>query len=140
PYDRFVREQIAGDELPRGDDPDPVIATGFYRLGLWDDEPADPEQSLFDGFDDLVTVTGQGFLGMTLNCARCHDHKKDPIPQADYYRMLAFFRDIRPFSDTRGTMSSTNTTDISPPEKRREYEDELKRRQARIDELKRKMT
>jgi hypothetical protein len=139
PYDVFVREQLAGDELP-GWDADAIIATGYYRLGLWDDEPADPLQALYDGYDDLVTVTGQAFLGMTLNCARCHDHKVDPIPQADYYRMLAFFRDIRPFSDTRGTMSSTNSTDITPPEKRAPYEAELKARQAKVAELKKKMT
>ncbi len=139
PYDRFVKEQLAGDEVP-GYDPDTIIATGFYRLGLWDDEPADPLLALFDGYDDLVTVTGQGFLGMTLNCARCHDHKVDPIPQADYYRLLAFFRDIRPFSDTRGTMSTTNTTDITLPDRRKEYEAELKERQAKIVELTKKMT
>jgi hypothetical protein len=139
PYDQFVREQLAGDELP-GWSADAIIATGYYRLGLWDDEPADPLQALFDGYDDLVTVAGQAFLGMTLNCARCHDHKVDPIPQADYYRMLAFFRDIRPFSDTRGTMSSTNSTDVTPPEKRKLYEGELKQRQAKVAELKKQLT
>ena len=61
------------------------IATGFYRLGVWDDEPADRDQAMYDGFDDIVTTIGQGILGLTFNCARCHDHKIDPIPQADYY-------------------------------------------------------
>jgi hypothetical protein len=134
PYDRFVREQIAGDEL-WPDDPDAVIATGYYRLGLWDDEPADPERALYDGFDDLVTTTGQGFLGMTLNCCRCHEHKGDLFPQADYYKMVAFFRDVRPYSDTRDVRSKSNLTDITPPEKRRLYEADLKRREARIEEL-----
>jgi mono/diheme cytochrome c family protein len=137
PYTRFVQEHLAGDELPW--DRDAIVATGFYRLGLWDDEPADRAQALFDGYDDLVTVTGQAFLGMTLNCARCHDHKVDPIPQTDYYRLLAFFRDVRPFSDTRGVSSSNNSTDITPPEKRTEYEAELKERQARIAELEARM-
>ena len=138
PYPQFVREQLAGDELP-GYNPDAVIATGFHRLGIWDDEPADPLLALYDGYDDLVTVAGQGFLGMSLNCARCHDHKVDPIPQTDYYKLVAFFRDVRPFSDTRATVSSNNLTDISPPDRRKLYEDELRQRQARIDELKRKM-
>ncbi|HEX4613760.1 MAG TPA: PSD1 and planctomycete cytochrome C domain-containing protein [Urbifossiella sp.] len=138
PFDQFAREQLAGDEMP-GYNPDAVIATGYYRLGIWDDEPADPKQALFDGYDDLVTVTGQGFLGITMNCARCHDHKADPFPHADYYRLLAFFRDIRPFSDTRGTTSSTNSTDITPPEQRKMYEVELAERQAKIDDLNRKM-
>jgi mono/diheme cytochrome c family protein len=139
PYDRFIREQIAGDEL-WPDDPDAVIATGFYRLGLWDDEPPDPQLALYDGYDDLVTVVGQGFLGMTLNCCRCHDHKGDFFPQADYYKMVAFFRDVRPFSDTREVRSKFNLTDITPPEQRRLYEAELKEREARAEALRAKMT
>jgi len=138
PYDLFVKEQLAGDELPNAGI-DGIVATGFYRLGLWDDEPVDPKQALFDGYDDLATTVGQAFLGMTLNCCRCHDHKGDPLPQTDYYRLVAFFRDIRPFSDTRDTSSRFNLTDISPPEKRQVYETELNRRQARVDELRRRM-
>lgn len=95
PYDRFIIEQLAGDELP---DPsnDALIATGFYRLGTWDDEPADRLQSRYDWFDDIVATTGQTFLGLTINCARCHDHKIDPLTQRDYYAMLAFFHNITP--------------------------------------------
>lgn len=139
PYDQFIREQIAGDELSRTDNADPIIATGFYRLGIWDDEPADPKQSLYDGYDDLVTVTAQGFLAMTVNCARCHDHKKDPIPQTDYYRLLAFFRDIPPYSNTRDVRSAANMTDITPAAKREVYEKELAERMARIEELTKQM-
>ncbi|QEH33551.1 Planctomycete cytochrome C [Aquisphaera giovannonii] len=93
PYDRFLHEQIAGDEI----DPtsvDAMTATGFYRLGLWDDEPVDRAQARYDGLDGIVSTAGQVFLGLSINCARCHDHKKDPIPQADYYRLLAFFHDL----------------------------------------------
>jgi len=93
PYDRFVREQLAGDELPDGGT-DGLIATGYYRLGIWDDEPTDREQARYDGLDDVVATTGQVFLGLTVDCARCHDHKIDPVPQADYYRLLAFFQNI----------------------------------------------
>jgi len=95
PYDQFVREQLAGDELPTVTS-DSLIATGFYRLGLWDDEPADRLLAMYDGLDDIITTTAQGFLGLTVNCARCHDHKIDPIPQADYYSLLSFFRGITP--------------------------------------------
>jgi hypothetical protein len=98
PYDQFVREQLAGDQI----EPitaDGIIATGYYRLGLWDDESADPPQTRYDELDDWVTVTSQAMLGLTMNCARCHDHKLDPIPQKDYYRMVAFFRDIRSFQN-----------------------------------------
>lgn len=93
PYDQFVREQLAGDELPEVTN-DSIIATGYYRLGLWDDEPADRLLAKFDVLDDLVATTGQVFLGLTVNCARCHDHKIDPIPQKDYYSMLSFFHGI----------------------------------------------
>ena len=93
PFDQFIREQLAGDEI----DPTsaaPMIATGYYRLGIWDDEPADRPLARYDGLDGIISTTGQVFLGMTINCARCHDHKIDPIPQRDYYRLLAFFQDI----------------------------------------------
>jgi hypothetical protein len=98
PYDQFVVEQLAGDELP---DPtnDAFIATGYYRLGVWDDEPADREQFRYDWLDDIVATTGQVFLGLTVNCARCHDHKIDPIPQRDYYSLLSFFDNITPMGN-----------------------------------------
>jgi len=93
PYDRFIREQLAGDLF----DPasaESLVATGFYRLGIWDDEPADRPLARYDGLDGIISTTGQVILGMSINCARCHDHKVDPIPQRDYYRLLAFFQDI----------------------------------------------
>ncbi len=93
PYDRFVREQLAGDELPDADR-ESLIATGYYRLGIWDDEPTDREQARYDSLDDIVATTSQVFLGMTVDCARCHDHKIDPIPQKDYYRLVSFFQNI----------------------------------------------
>ena len=98
PYDQFVREQIAGDEMPEAkESAAPVVATGYYRLGIWDDEPTDPVQSRYDALDDVVATTGQVFLGLTIDCARCHDHKIDPIPQKDYYKLLAFFHNINHF-------------------------------------------
>jgi mono/diheme cytochrome c family protein len=95
PYDQFIREQIAGDELDRVT-AESITATGYYRLGIWDDEPADRMQARMDELDDIVATTGQAFLGLTVNCARCHDHKLDPIPQRDYYQLVAFFHGIRP--------------------------------------------
>jgi hypothetical protein len=102
PYDQFIREQLAGDELPNPDG-DTLIATGFYRLGIWDDEPTDREQARFDGLDDIVATTGQVFLGLTFDCARCHDHKIDPIPQKDYYRLVAFFHNINHYRNGGST-------------------------------------
>jgi hypothetical protein len=98
PYDRFVREQLAGDELDAVTD-DSLTATAFYRLGVWDDEPDDKRQAEFDDLDDMLTTTSNAFLGLTVGCARCHDHKFDPIGQDDYYGMLAFLRNIKPYGN-----------------------------------------
>ena len=95
PYDRFVAEQIAGDELP-DKTADSQIATGLMRVMAWDDDPADPLQHFFDVMDDNVRTVTEGFLAMTAGCARCHDHKGDPIPQKDYYKFVSFFRGIEP--------------------------------------------
>lgn len=90
PYDRFILEQLAGDEMP-GANPETLIGTGFLRVGTFDDEPNDPLQYKFEQLDDLVHATSTAFLAITLKCARCHDHKFDPIPQTDYYAFLNFF-------------------------------------------------
>jgi hypothetical protein len=126
PYDQFIREQLAGDELPEVTTGS-IIATGYYRLGLWDDEPADPLLSVYNEFDDIITTTSQVFLGLTVNCARCHDHKIDPIPQADYYSMLAFFHDLTPYG-TRGDQTGNNQTDITPPDIAAQYQSLDKRK------------
>jgi mono/diheme cytochrome c family protein len=98
PYDVFVKEQIAGDEM-RQEVGDSVVATGFYRLGIWDDEPADRTQAVFDDLDDIIATMSQAFLGLTVDCARCHDHKLDPITQKDYYGMMAFLQNVNRFKN-----------------------------------------
>lgn len=111
PYDQFIREQLAGDEIPERS-PETVIATGYYRLGLWDDEPVDPLQAYYDHLDDVVSTTSEVFLGLTVSCARCHDHKIDPITQRDYYRLMTFFHNILnnikkgEFEDTAFTLNT----------------------------------
>ncbi len=94
PFDRFITEQLAGDEVPNADS-DSVIATGFNRLGPWDDEPADFAVDRYDQLDDLVNTTSQAFLGLTMGCARCHDHKFDPLSQRDYYSLVAVFNPLK---------------------------------------------
>lgn len=111
PYDRFVLEQLAGDELPDRS-PETLIAAGFLRLGVWQDEPVDAVQSYYDEMDDVVTTVSQAFLGLTVNCARCHDHKIDPMLQADYYKMLAFFHDLSSYA-SRGDERTNSQVDIS---------------------------
>jgi hypothetical protein len=90
PYDRFILEQLAGDELPDATT-ETMLGLGFTRLGPWDDEPADPKEDRFDQLDDIVSTTAQAFLGLTLGCARCHNHKFEPLAQLDYYQMVAIF-------------------------------------------------
>jgi hypothetical protein len=116
PYDQFVKEQLAGDELDEITH-DSITATGYYRLGIWDDEPADPVQARADEKDDLVSTTGQVFLGLTLGCARCHDHKIDPIPQRDYFGMVSFFADVTPYGE-RGDENTNSQWTIESDETR----------------------
>jgi hypothetical protein len=94
PYDRFLTEQLAGDEI-EGSGASAQIATTFLRLGTWDDEPAEPMVDRYDQLDDVLGTAATAFLGITLRCARCHDHKFEPFSQADYYRMLAAFEPLK---------------------------------------------
>lgn len=135
PYDRFLKEQLAGDELPNRT-PETLIATGYYRLGLWDDEPADPEQARFDDLDDIVSTTAQTFLGLTVGCARCHDHKIDPIPTKDYYRMVAFFRNVNRYGvRSNESVAEASLRPISSPEEQKRYAAESAVFKAKLDEL-----
>src|SRR4051812_12478929 len=98
PYDRFVKQQLAGDEL-EPNNLEAIIATGFNRL--WPDEynAANLEQRRQEILDDMTDTTGFVFLGLTIGCARCHDHKYDPTLQKDYFRLQAFFTGFRPRDD-----------------------------------------
>jgi mono/diheme cytochrome c family protein len=91
PYDRFAKEQIAADELYR-DEPEARVGTGYYRVGTNRDMLFKVEEiNIVEKLTDYVDTTSQVFLGLTVGCARCHDHKFDPIPQRDFYRMQAIF-------------------------------------------------
>ena len=94
PYDRFLTEQLAGDEID-GTDAESQIATTFLRLGTWDDEPAEERRDRYDQLDDVLGTASSAFLGLTLRCARCHDHKFEPFSQEDYYRSLSFFEPLK---------------------------------------------
>lgn len=96
PYDRFLRAQLAGDEFPNATMAD-RIATGYLHLGIRDDEPTDPLQAVYDDFDGMADTTARVMLGISMGCARCHDHKRDPLPTRDYYRFLAFFETLKPY-------------------------------------------
>jgi hypothetical protein len=108
PFDQFIREQLAGDEMLKGPpqnarEQDCLIATGYLRLG-----PQDNSAGLFNEqararaelMSDLTETTASAFLGLTMGCCRCHDHKYDPLSQADHYRMRAFFEAVKYADDT----------------------------------------
>ena len=113
PYGRFVREQLAGDVLGP-EDPDGVVATGFVAAGPWDfvgqvelrEGTVDKAKTRLIDRDDMVSASMATFTSLTVGCARCHDHKFDPIPQRDYYRLQAVFAGVdrgdQPIADTDG--------------------------------------
>jgi len=94
PYNEFIIDQIAGDVKPNAT-MDTTIATGFLHLGLYDDEPADEEQFFFDYYDDIINTVSRSMLATSMSCARCHDHKIDPISQKEYYQFLSYFRNLK---------------------------------------------
>ena len=109
PYPQFVREQIAGDLLP----PRPgqevntagIIATGFLALGPKLVAEQDKVKMFYDAVDEQIDVVGKVFLGLTISCARCHDHKFDPITIKDYYSLASIFASTRQFEQIEGTVS-----------------------------------
>jgi len=111
PYDKFVQWQLAGDELAPND-PLAMMATGFLGAGAFPTQltEAEFESARYDELDDMVMTTGVSFLGLSIGCARCHDHKFDPIPARDYYRMAATFS---------SAIRAETEVDLSPEENRR---------------------
>jgi mono/diheme cytochrome c family protein len=92
PFDQFARWQLAGDEFAPGD-PLALMATGFLGAGVFPTQITanEVERTRYDALDDMLATTGSAFLGLSIGCARCHDHKYDPIPSRDYYQLLSTF-------------------------------------------------
>ena len=107
PFDEFVREQLAGDELVSGaprnaEEADALIATGYLRLGQWDSTAAifqEEDRLRAEQMADLTNTTASAFLGLTMSCCQCHDHKYDPLTQSDHFRLRAFFAGVTPKDD-----------------------------------------
>jgi hypothetical protein len=125
PYDQFLKEQLAGDELDTKTD-ETYIATGFLRAGprVAFREKDNPERR-YEYLDDLIATTGRGLLGLTVQCARCHNHKFDPIPQRDYYSLVATFF---------GYVETTHP--LVPPAEAETYEKKVREINARQASLK----
>ena len=143
-FDRFVVEQLAGDLLPAStleQKSDQLTALGFLMLGPHNFELQDKELLRMEVVDEQINVFGRAFLGLTLSCARCHDHKFDPIPTTDYYALAGIFRSTK--SLLPGNVSQFVTTNLPlPPETEQKLEtfnQQKKAAQARVDELKKKL-
>lgn len=95
PFNQFIKEQLAGDEL-RPDDPEAIVATGMLRMGPWGTAMIPQPEARQTYLDDLVHNVGQAFLAMPMRCCKCHDHKFDPVPTRDYYRMYSAFATTQP--------------------------------------------
>jgi hypothetical protein len=124
PYDRFIKEQIAGDEL-WPDDPDAVVATGFNRHYPDEYNARNLRQRRQEILNDITDTVSVVFMGSTIGCARCHDHKYDPILQKDYYRLQAFFAAVR----------SKDDYVLVPPAEQAEYQRRLSAWQEQTREL-----
>ncbi len=123
PYDRFLTEQIAADQLDLGSDRRPLAALGFLTVG---------RRNLGDVneiIDDRIDVVGRGLLGLTVACARCHDHKFDPIPTADYYSLYGVF------ASSVDPPELPVIAAVAPSEATRDYERQLHEREQKRDQL-----
>ncbi len=129
PYDEFARQQLAGDVLVPGD-PQAIKATGFLVAGAFDTAGQNQQSAAMkavvrqDELEDLVGTTCQTFLGLTVNCARCHDHKFDPIRQSEYYRLTAALSGVR-----------HGQRDITSPAERAEFARRAAETQMRLDDV-----
>jgi len=137
-YDDFVRYQLAGDLFPDASD-DQLVASGFNRLHLIIDRgTALPEESFFKNVVDRVTAVGTAFLGMTVHCASCHDHKYDPLTQKDFYSLFAFFNNIDADPETDGAPKDGLQAPLAvlgtPEQKQRlrDIDDELARLESEV--------
>lgn len=144
PFDQLIREHIAGDLLPwksAQQHDDQVTGVGYLTLGPTNYEQQDKELLRMEVVDEQVDTIGRTFLGLTLGCARCHDHKFDPVPTADYYALAGIFRSTETL--TPGNVSGYVTTPLragDQAQKLDEWEQTRKSLQTEINQLKKQVT
>ncbi len=115
PYDRFIKEQLAGDLLPSKNDAEKaehLIATGYLAVGAKSHNERNPRQFALDVADEQIDAFSQGMLGITISCARCHDHKFDPIPTKDYYAIAGIFTSTETKFGTAPSIQSRQTAPL----------------------------
>ena len=127
PFDQFIREQIAGDELDSGDGG--KVAISYYRLGPWEADNMIGTRRQ-DFLNDVTANVGSTFLGLSVGCARCHDHKFDPILQTDFYRLQAFFTPIQHADLSVGFLPNEKNADVQ-----RRYEQTVGGRVNQINQI-----
>ena len=149
PYDQFIREQIAGDLLSAKDDAqraEQIVATGFLALGPKELSERDRLQFQLDVVDEQLDTLGQAMLGMTVGCARCHDHKFDPIPQRDYYALAGIFRSTETCYGTVPVVTNNQPSRLidlpasAPTVAPQSSVERLRSEQARLDKALRELT
>ncbi len=149
PYDRFIREQLAGDLLPsrsREERDEQRLATGFLAIG---EKRHNANQKTFrmDMVDDQITTTSKAFLGLTVGCARCHDHKFDPIPTEDYYSLAGIFLSTKTLYGTSKKKYSDHPSGLVPygPDAEKlhkayqAYKKRLKKTETKLEEAEKKL-
>jgi cytochrome c553 len=140
PYDVFVKEQIAGDEIDdkrAGDRSDRLVALGFLRMATWEADANFKTQLRQDFLNEATGTVSQVFLGLTAGCARCHDHKYDPIPQRDFYRFQAFFAATR--VDDRPALFAPPHDPKQMRNRMRAYEDEADSTDEALQEIEKRL-
>jgi hypothetical protein len=131
PYPEFVRQQLAGDEIQE-DDPEHLAATGYLRLGIYEYNQRDARGHWNDIMNEMTDVTADVFLGMGMACARCHDHKFDPLLQVDYFKLRAFFE---PISWRNDIVGATQAEQAAYQQKLAVWEEATKAIREQIDAL-----
>lgn len=131
PYDKFIMEQLAGDMLPAGKPGDVnvngIVATGFLALGPKMLSEQDKPKVFYDIVDEQIDVTSRAFMGLTIACARCHDHKFDPISTKDYYSLASIFASTKQLSKLEGITSQLYFAPLVPSEVAERYEEHQKK-------------
>ena len=142
PYDQFMREQVAGDLLPAENGADVnvrgIVATGFLALGPKLIAEQDKKKMLYDMVDEEIDVASRAFLGLTIACARCHDHKFDPISTKDYYGLASILVSSKQLAKIEGTVSELYFAPLVPKDVAARYEahqTKIKDKQKEIDDL-----
>jgi hypothetical protein len=144
PVDQFIREHIAGDLISRPAAlpvPEPLVATGFLAIGPKVLAELDTEKKRMDIIDEQVDTIGRAFMGLTLGCARCHDHKFDPLPTADYYSLAGILRSTRTMEHWKrvSTWLERPLGDPGESEKHRQMSKQIAEQQEELDRFVSKM-